>query len=255
MTDLLLEKEIQPGVTELTLNRPEKRNALNIPMLEAFCDAMERTSNRTGQRAVVIRGAGTVFCAGLDLKEATDPDQRERSAALVRQMLESVYSCPCVTIAAVQGAALAGGGGLMAACDIALATMESRFGFPEVHRGLVAGLIMTFLRRQLHERHARELLLLGEIIDAERAAEIGLITKAVPTDMLEEVLEAQLAQILKAPPGAVRDTKAWLDALWHHPLAEDLDGAHEVHVKMRSSAEAAEGMAAFIEKRKPHWEA
>ncbi len=254
MTTLLLEAELKPGVTVLTLNRPEKRNALNIPMLEAFCEAMARLSAREGQRAVVIRGAGPVFCAGLDLKEALDGAQRERSSSLVRQMLACVYDCPCVTVAAVQGAALAGGGGLMAACDLALATMDSCFGFPEVHRGLVAGLIMTFLRRQLHERHARELLLLGEIIDAERAAEIGLITRAVPTDMLEEVLEAQIDQILKAPPGAVRDTKAWLDALWHHPLGEDLAGAHEVHVKMRASSEAAEGMAAFLEKRKPNWD-
>jgi len=254
MSDLILENRSEAGLTTLTLNRPEKRNALNIPMLEALCEAVARASATEGQRALVIRGAGPVFCAGLDLAEARDPASRDRSAALVRDMLESVCGCPSVTIAAVHGAALAGGAGLVAACDVAIATMDSTFGFPEVHRGLVAGLVMTFLRRQLHERHARELLLLGEIIDAERAKEIGLINRAVPADMLDSVVESHLDMVRKAAPGATRDTKALLDQLWHHPLAADLDAAQEVHEKMRAGAEAQEGMAAFLEKRKPAWE-
>ncbi|MCF6285078.1 MAG: enoyl-CoA hydratase-related protein [Candidatus Hydrogenedentes bacterium] len=253
MSDLILVDEIEVGVTTITLNRPEKRNALNILMLEALCDAIEDVSARKDQRALAIRGAGPVFCAGLDLKEAGDPAISGRSAALVRRMLESVYHCPCVTIALIHGAALAGGAGLMAACDIALATKESKFGFPEVHRGLVAGLIMTFLRRQLHERHARELLLLGEIIDAERAKEMGLINRTVSADGLDEALGTIVVQVHKAPPGAIADTKAFFDQLWHHSLADDLDGAHDVHVKMRTSEEAQEGMAAFLEKRKPQW--
>ena len=253
MSDTLLVEDLGAGVTVLTLNRPEKRNALNIPLLEALCSAVDDVSAREGQRALVIRGSGLVFCAGLDLKEAQDVALRERSGDLVRTMLSKVYRCPCVTIAAVHGAALAGGAGLMAACDIAIATMDTTIGFPEVHRGLVAGLIMTFLRRQLHERHARELLLLGEIIDAERAKEIGLITRVVPSEMLDEVLASHLDQLAKAPPGALRDTKALLDELWHHPLEADLDAAHDVHARMRSSAEAQEGLAAFVEKRQPNW--
>jgi methylglutaconyl-CoA hydratase len=253
MSDRVLVDEIKTGVTSITLNRPEKRNALNIPMLEVLCAAIEDVSARKEQRALVIRGAGPVFCAGLDLKEAGDPAMSGRSAALVRRMLESVYHCPCVTIALVHGAAIAGGAGLMAACDIAIATTESKFGFPEVHRGLVAGLIMTFLRRQLHERHARELLLLGDIIDTERAKEMGLINRTVLSDGLDEALEAVVVQVRKAPPGAIADTKAFFDQLWHHPLTEDLDGAHDVHVKMRASEEAQEGMQAFLEKRKPKW--
>lgn len=254
MLSVLLEEVPQPGVTVLTLNRPEKRNALNIPLLEALCEAVRRVSTMEGQRVLVIRGAGTVFCAGLDLAEARDPALKERSGALVREMLERVYECPCVTIAAVHGAALAGGAGLMAACDLAIGTQNSAYGFPEVHRGLVAGLIMTFLRRQLHERHARELLLLGEVIDAERAREIGLITRAVPENMLDDVLDRHIAMICKGAPGAIRDTKVLLDALWHHPIVADLDAAQEVHARMRGSAEAAEGMAAFVEKRKAHWD-
>ncbi len=253
MNNLVLEEQIRTGVTTLTLNRPEKRNALNIPMLEALCDAVKRASETPGQRVLVLRGNGAAFCAGLDLAEAQDATKSTRSGELVRAMLEHVYQCPCVTIAAVQGAALAGGAGLMAACDIAIASMDAKLGFPEVHRGLVAGLVMTFLRRQLHERHARELLLLGEIIEAERAAEIGLITRAVPTDLLDEVVERIVDQALKAPPGSIRETKALFDTLWHHPIAKDFEEAHGVHARMRISEEAKEGLAAFLEKRKPNW--
>lgn len=254
MTELILEEHTQPGVTVLTLNRPEKRNALNIPLLELLCAAIARATVRDGQRVLVIRGAGPVFCAGLDLREAQDSTVTAHSGELVRTMLESLYRCPCVTVSVVQGAALAGGAGLMAACDIAVTTMDTTIGFPEVHRGLVAGLVMTFLRRQLPERHAREMLLLGELINGERAAEIGLVTRAVPSDLLEEAADQCIAKALKAPPGAIRETKALLDALWHHHLVGGLDLAHTVHTRTRESAEAREGMAAFLEKRKPRWE-
>lgn len=254
MSNLVLEAQPRPGVTILTLNRPEKRNALNIPLLEALCVALERAAADEGQRVLVIRGAGPVFCAGLDLEEARDLERSERSGELVRAMLEGVHGCPFVTVAAVHGAALAGGAGLVVACDFAIATMDATFGFPEVRRGMVAALVMAFLRRQLHERHARELLLLGEVIEAERAAEIGLINRAVPTDLLDASVERYVDKVLKSPPGAIRETKALLDALWRHPIRGDFDMAHEVHARMRASAEAGEGMAAFVEKRKPRWE-
>jgi len=129
MSDLVLEEHTQPGVTVLTLNRPEKRNALNIPLLEALCASVARASVREGQRVLIIRGAGPVFCAGLDLREAQDHELTVRSGDLVRAMLEGLYRCPCVTVAAVQGAALAGGAGLMAACDIAIAAMNTKLGW------------------------------------------------------------------------------------------------------------------------------
>jgi methylglutaconyl-CoA hydratase len=254
MSQLVLEDEPRSGVTCLTLNRPEKRNALNIPMLEALCTAVARAAADKTRRVLVFRAAGPVFCAGLDLEEARDPTLATRSGALVRKMLEGIYTCPCVTIASVQGPTLAGGAGLVAACDLAIASMDATFGFPEVRRGLVAGLVMTFLRRQVAERHARELLLLGESVSAERAAEIGLISRAVPVEMLEDAVERQMGLVLKGAPGAIRDTKALLDILWHHPIAEDFDAAHEVHARMRLSDEANEGLAAFADKRNPRWD-
>lgn len=251
MSNYVLESHPRPGLTVLTLNHPEKRNALGIPMLESLCAALTRA--RDG-RVLVLRANGPVFCAGLDLNEARDHSLAGRSGELVRDALAAIYTSPCVTIAAVQGPALAGGAGLVAACDIAIASMDATFGFPEVRRGLVAGLVMTFLRRQLGERHARELLLLGEAISAERAAEISLITRAVPTALLEEVVDACVVNALKGAPGAIQDSKALLDALWHHPIAEDFDAAHEIHARMRVSPEAQEGMSAFLEKRRASWD-
>lgn len=253
MNSLVLEDSPRPGVTVLTLNRPDKRNALNVPLLQALCGAVKRVSEQDGQRVLVFQGAGPAFCSGLDLREAQDSSMSGTSVELVRTMLESVYRCPCATVAAVHGAALAGGAGLMAACDIAIASMDTALGFPEVQRGMVSGLVMTFLRRQLHERHARELLLLAESISAERAAEIGLINQAVPADMLGAAVERCIDGLLKAPPGAIRETKALFDALWHHPLGADLNLAHGVHAKMRETAEAKEGMRAFLDKRPPAW--
>lgn len=242
------------AVATLTLNRPDKRNALNVPLLEHLCAGVEAASADASVRAIVLRGAGKAFCAGLDMAEAGDPAVSHRSAELVARMLECVYHAPKVTIAAVHGAALAGGAGLMSACDIAIAADGCKIGYPEVHRGMVAGLVMTFLRRQVHERHARELLLLGEIIEAERAAEMGLVTRCVPTDTLDDNLDLVLAQVAKAAPGAIARTKAFFDQLHQRPVRADLDAALDLHVAVRNAGEAREGMRAFVEKRPPAWQ-
>lgn len=255
MEKLVLVERPRSGVVTITLNRPDKRNALSIPMLEQLCEAVEAASADETARAIVFRGAGNVFCAGLDLAEAQDTTRSHQSAELVSRMLSSVYHAPQVTIAAVHGAAIAGGAGLMSACDIALAAAGSKFGYPEVRRGLVAGLVMTFLRRQVAERHARELLLLGEIISSERAVEIGLINRELPSDMLDEAVDFTVNQVLKGAPTAVRITKRFFDSLHQRPVPEDLDEALKLHVEVRNAGEAQEGMRAFTEKRDPRWAA
>jgi methylglutaconyl-CoA hydratase len=222
-------------------------------MLEALCAAVDEACADPAVRVIVIRGNGPVFCAGLDLEEAADPAKSHASAGLVARMLETVYYAPKVTIAAVHGAAVAGGAGLMSACDLAVAAADTVFGYPEVRRGLVAGLVMTFVRRQLNERHARELLLLGEIVDAERAQEIGLISRAVPSGTLDEQVARLVDRVLQTGPNAVKETKAWLDATWPRSVREDLQAALELHVRVRNAPEAAEGMRAFLEKRAPQW--
>lgn len=255
MGELVLTENDGSGVFSIRLNRPEKRNALNIPLLEELCAAVDAANGDASVRVIVLRGNGPVFCAGLDLKEAGDPANSHHSAALIARMLSAVYYSSKATIAAVHGAALAGGAGLMSCCDLVIATADTQLGYPEVRRGMVAGLVMTFLRRQLHERHARELLITGEIIEAERAVEIGLVNRCVPTDLLDTAIDQAVEKILKGAPGAIARTKRLFDELWHHSAQADFERALELHVEVRNAHEAQEGMKAFLEKRTPSWDA
>lgn len=241
-------------VTTLTLNRPEKRNALNVDLLSALHSAIAAAESTPTTRILILRGAGSVFCSGLDLAEAADPAVAERSAALLHQALRALSLTRLITLAAVQGAAIAGGAGLMSACDFAVATRDAKFGYPEVRRGLVPALILTFLRRQLRERDARELLLLGKLFDADRALALGLLNRVVPdTAALDTEITSLTNSLLQGGPESLSETKKLLRELWPSPLDRDLDAAHAYHVAARASAEAREGIAAFNEKRPPSW--
>jgi methylglutaconyl-CoA hydratase len=243
----------EPGIRIVELHRPEKRNALSIELLSALADAVESAQLKDGVRVLILRGAGNLFCAGLDLHEAQDKSRGERSAQLVARSLSALANSTAITIAAVHGAAIAGGAGLMSACDFALAASNTSIGYPEVHRGLVAGLVMTFLRRQLRERDLRELLLLGQIISADRALQMGLINRIVPLPQLEDASLELAHQLLQGAPHALARTKLMIAELWHKSVDQDLDWAHEHHVHARGSKEAEEGMKAFFEKRPPNW--
>ena len=241
-------------VTTVTLNRPDKRNALNVELLTQLGAAITAAQADASQRILVLRGAGTVFCSGLDLEEAAQPDRAHASADLVAQGLRTLSATRLVTVAAVQGAAIAGGAGLMSACDFAVATKDAKFGYPEVRRGLVPALIMTFLRRQLRERDARELLLLGKPFDAAHALAIGLVNRVVADEAaLETEVKTLVSSLLQGAPEAVAETKKLLAELWPVPVSTDLDRAHAFHLSARNSAEAKEGVAAFREKRPPKW--
>lgn len=253
MTSLVLSARAG-AVTTVTLNRPAKRNALNVELLEALCAAIATAENDAAQRILILRGAGPVFCSGLDLAEATQPAAAHSSAELVSRALHALSSTRLITIAAVHGAAIAGGAGLMSACDFAVATRDAQFGYPEVRRGLVPALIMTFLRRQLRERDARELLLRGELFDATHAHAIGLLNRvAADETALELEVNAIANSVLQGAPEAVTETKRLLAALWPVSVSDDLQRAHALHLSARGSTEAQEGIAAFREKRRPHW--
>jgi methylglutaconyl-CoA hydratase len=187
------------------------------------------------------------------LAEGRDPKRAERSGALVERALTQIYHSSLVTIACVQGAAVAGGAGLMSACDFVLAAPGSKIGYPETRRGLVAGLVMTFLKRQLRERDVRELLLLAELISAERAQEMGLINAVVEERQLLENAVDYAQKVAQNAPAATTMTKELLDQMYGRPVKMDLETAHSYHLKMRGTAEAQEGMQAFIEKRSPAW--
>jgi methylglutaconyl-CoA hydratase len=252
MPVVLIEKK-RPSVTVLTLNRPERRNALTIQLLNELIAAIKVASDESHERVLILRGAGTVFCAGLDLKEAADQRKAHLSGDLVAKTLVTLSQASLITIAAVHGAAVAGGAGLMSACDFVVAAEGTKIGYPEVRRGLVAGLVMTFLRRQLGERDVRELLLGSELIDARRAREIGLINRVVPADDVMNEAMKIADSALQGAPGALLQTKRLIEELWSSSVKEDVDRALKYHMQARESDEAREGIAAFNEKRKPNW--
>jgi methylglutaconyl-CoA hydratase len=252
MPVILVEKQT-PEITVVTLNRPERRNALTLELLSEVCAAIKVASDEPQQRVIILRGAGAAFCTGLDLKDAADQSKAHATAEMVANTLITIGQTHLITIAAVHGAAVAGGAGIMSACDFVVAAERTKIGYPEVRRGLVAGLVMTFLRRQVGERNMRELLLASELIDAERAKEIGLVNRVVTQDelMSEALRFAQSA--LQGAPGALKQTKQLIDELWWRSVKQDVDLALKYHIEARESAEAREGIAAFNEKRKPKW--
>ena len=252
MPVVLIEKQ-SPQTTVLTLNRPERRNALTVELLTELCAAIKVASDEPQKRVVILCGAGAAFCTGLDLKEAADQTKAHATAEMVANTLIAISQTHLVTIAAVHGAAVAGGAGIMSACDFVVAAERTKIGYPEVRRGLVAGLVMTFLRRQVGERNMRELLLGSELIEVERAKAIGLVNRVVArNDLMTEALKFA-DSVLQGAPSAVAQTKRLIDELWWRSVKDDVDLALKYHMEARESAEAREGIAAFNEKRKPKW--
>jgi len=252
MPSVLIEKQT-PQITVVTLNRPERRNALTIELLTELQAAIQVASEQSHQRVLILRGAGAAFCTGLDLKEAADHTKAHSTAEMVAKTLIAISQTRLMTIAAVHGAAVAGGAGIMSACDFVVAAQRTKIGYPEVRRGLVAGLVMTFLRRQVGERNMRELLLGSELIDAERAKEIGLVNYVVARDDVMNEAQKFAESVLQGAPGALAQTKRLIDELWWRSVKEDVDLALKYHLHARDSDEASEGIAAFNEKRKAKW--
>lgn len=251
MPVVLVEKQT-PQITLLTLNRPERRNALTIELMSELASAIETAGADPKQRIVILRGAGKAFCTGLDLQEAARHDPHA-TAEMVARVLFALAETRLVTIATVHGAAVAGGAGIMSACDFVIAAEHTKIGYPEVRRGLVAGLVMTFLRRQLRERDLRELLLASELINAQRAREIGLVNRVVPASELENEAQKIAASVLQGAPGALANSKRLMEELWSTSVREDIEVALRHHMEARESPESKEGIAAFNEKRPPNW--
>jgi methylglutaconyl-CoA hydratase len=250
---VLLVDSSDPLVTVLTLNRPDKRNALSIELMEQITAAVSEQARDLNRRVIVLRGSGPAFCAGLDLKEASDPGNSHRSAEALARMYLAIAQSPLVTIAAAQGAAMGGGAGLLAACDLVVAGDDLKLSFPEVKRGLIAALVTCLLRRQLNDRAVRELILLGQTVDAPRALDLGLATRVAPAAELDAHAMTLARDACLGAPGAIARTKQLLDDLSARQIAEDLKIALDFHLAARQSSEAAEGIVAFMEKRPPRW--
>jgi methylglutaconyl-CoA hydratase len=250
--DILLIDDTDPTRRICTLNRPAKRNALSIELAERLADAIE-SADEPRRRVLILRGNGPVFCAGLDLQEAADASNSQRSARALARLYLCLARSPLITIATAQGGAFGGGAGLLPACDFAVAGDDLRIGFPEVHRGLIAGLVTALLLRQLPQRRVRELILLGRTIGAQEAREIGLIHSIVLTSTLAIAANDLATAASHGAPGAIARTKQLLNDLSARPLEEDIERALKDHLAARNSAESKEGIAAFLEGRKPNW--
>lgn len=254
MSKLVLFHVDKQGIAHLTLNRPEKRNALNRAVLQEIIHHLDSLHQENHARVLMIKGSGNVFCSGLDLEEASDLTTAHESAELVNEVFKRLYHLPIITLAAVQGAAFAGGAGLAALCDFAIAAEGTQFGFPEVKRGIVASLILTFLIRFINERDLKELFLFGDIVDATRAIELHLINQVVPVEDLEHACQVRAESALRGSPHAVSCLKKLFKHYSSHSLDRDLGEALNVHRLGRTHAEAIEGMKAFLEKRTPVWD-
>jgi methylglutaconyl-CoA hydratase len=250
--------EVRSPAAVLTLNRPGRRNALSRGLIAQLSEAFHRAAQDGAARCVILTGAGSAFCAGMDLAELQETldagDQKEivwDDALRLAKLFDQIYRLPKPTIAAVNGAATAGGAGLVSVCDLALAAPEARLGYPEVRRGLVAAMVMPHLLRHVGERMARWLLLTGELIDAAEAVQAGLINAVVPADQLLARALEWARFLAEGGPQALATTKELLHRFSHQALS--VEEAARASAEPRLSEECQHGLRAFFAKRPVPW--
>jgi methylglutaconyl-CoA hydratase len=247
----------ESGIATIALTVPEKRNAISVQMIADLLHAIEH-AEESRARVVILTGSGKAFCAGMDLDELQNLARQTlqknlEDARRVTKLLYRLYSFPKPVIAAVNGAAVAGGCGIATVADFTIAAPEAKFGFTEVKLGFMPALVSVFLRRRIHDRYVRDLLLTGRIIDAAEAQRIGLITEIVPTESLMTRAREIAAVLLAASPTAVAETKKLLLNFDKAAIRAELELAIEANADIRSTPDFREGVAAFLEKRAPKW--
>jgi len=260
MTEALVEYEPRPPAVVLWLNRADKRNALSRGLIAALTAAIERARDDAAVRSVILTGRGSVFCAGMDLAELSEtlekPHESEKvwdDALRLATLYDRIYSLPKPTIAAVNGAAVAGGAGLVTVCDLAVAVEEARLGYPEVRRGLVAAMVMPHLLRHVGERLARYLLLTGELIGAAEACAAGLVNAVVPADqLLERALQWSRA-LAEGGPLALARTKELLGRFSRQALS--VQECAQASAAPRLTDECQQGLRAFFARQSAPWAA
>ncbi len=255
MTELV-RYELTGAAAVLTIERPDRRNALSRALIAALADAFTRAAADSAVRAVVLTGTGAAFCAGMDLDElrATLGDESDKvwdDAARLSALYEQIYTLPKPTVAAVNGAAVAGGAGLVTVCDLAVAVPAARFGYPEVRRGLVAAMVLPHLLRHVGERAARWLLLTGELIDAAAAERAGLVNAVVPPESLRDTALAWCRSLAEGGPKALATTKELLRRCSRQAMS--VDELARASAEPRLTDECRGGLAAFFEKRPAPW--
>jgi methylglutaconyl-CoA hydratase len=260
MTDSLFQVERRAGgVVWLTLDRPEIHNAFDDRLIVELTAELARLGEDDAVRIVVLTGAGRSFSAGADLnwmRRTSTYGEAENlaDAAALARLMQTLNELPKPTVARVNGAALGGGAGLVACCDIVVASERAVFGTTEVRLGLIPAVIGPYVLAAVGPRHARRLMLTGERITAIEAARLGLVHEVVPAEQLDEATSRVVAELLKGGPAALAAAKRLIQGLAGRPIEPALidDTARRI-AALRATPEAREGVGAFLEKRAPDW--
>ena len=245
------------GTATITLNRPEKRNAISFELIDDLLRALDEVA-KSEAIVLIVTGAGTAFCSGMDLENlkallGRTPEQNLKDSRTMVQLFRSLYEFPKVTIAAVNGPAIAGGTGLALLCDFTLAVPEAKFGYTEVRIGFVPAIVSTFLLRQVGEKLARDLLLTGRLFGAEEALRMGLVSEIVAPEKLMARARELAALIMQNSPASLRATKQLLTDHARAELDARIEAAVRENAAVRTTADFREGITSFLEKRKPVW--
>jgi methylglutaconyl-CoA hydratase len=249
----LVHLDIARGVATITLDSPANRNALSVQLRRELFAHLSAALADDAVRVLVLTHTGTVFCAGMDLRETRGASASEQSINEFPAILELVWKSPKPVVARLAGPARAGGVGLVAACDIAVAAQDVDFAFTEVRLGLVPAVISVTVLPRLLPRAAHELFLTGAVFDAQRAAAIGLLNAAVPADELDAAVAGYVDALLQGSPTALAGTKELLRAERPPTMSEDFARMQQLSAGYFASAEGQEGMRAFAERRAPAW--
>jgi methylglutaconyl-CoA hydratase len=247
MTDELVHLDAADGVATITLDSPANRNALSAQLRRELLTHLDAALADSGTRVVVLTHTGRVFCSGMDLKESRGAGAGDQGVNEVPAILTRLWTSPKPVIARIAGPARAGGVGLVAACDIAVAAQEATFAFSEVRIGVVPAVISVVVLPRLVPRAAHELFLTGETFDAARAAAVGLVNTAVPADELDAEVARYAGMLRLGAPGALATTKELLRT------DVDFTAVLELSSRMFAGEEGQEGIHAFAEKRPPSW--
>lgn len=241
----------------ITLNRPEKRNAVSFELIDDLVRALDEVA-KSDAIVLILTGAGKAFCSGMDLENlkallGRTPEQNLQDSQTMVQLFRSLYEFPKVTIAAVNGPAIAGGTGLALLCDFTLAVPDAKFGYTEVRIGFVPAIVSTFLLRQVGEKQARDLLLTGRIFGTEEAAKLGLVNEVVPAENLITRARELASVLMENSMSSLRATKQLLTDHARMDLNTHIDAAIRENAAIRTTADFREGITSFLEKRKPVW--
>ncbi|PZG17088.1 enoyl-CoA hydratase-related protein [Nonomuraea aridisoli] len=251
----LVHKDLTAGVATVTLDSPPNRNALSVRLLADLADRLAWALAEPEARVIVLTATGTVFCSGADIKEQRAGDGRPDApvTASLPEILRTLWESPKPVICRLNGTARAGGLGLVAACDFAIAPLTASFSFTEVRLGVVPAMISVPVLRRVDARAAADYFLTGEVFDAARAAEIGLLSRAVPEEELDATVARYAEMLMKGGPEALALTKRLVREVPRVSFEEGLRRMTELSAERFTSEEGQEGIAAFMEKRSPKW--